>query len=186
MRRAVLATFLNHGINFMFWSAVCSHLRAELFFSSLDVLYGGLGIKITNFLSKKFNSFSIFICNFFLNFWSSKPWIRIRIDLKCWIRIQIETNADPKHCILYTCIGTISNRENANHNYFFKELWSFFLGGFFGFSFYVRCFICRPSDSTVSEDAVIVPRTVAILALTARRSNHSARSHPLWSSVVEP
>ncbi len=24
---------------------------------------------------------------FFLNFWSSKPWIRIRINLKCWIYI---------------------------------------------------------------------------------------------------
>jgi hypothetical protein len=29
------------------------------------------------------------------------------------------------------------------------------------------------------SEAVIEPRTVAILALTARRSNHSARSHPL-------
>ncbi len=28
-----------------------------------------------------------------------KPWIRIRIDKKCWIRIQIriETYADPHH-----------------------------------------------------------------------------------------
>jgi hypothetical protein len=34
-----------------------------------------------------------------------------------------------------------------------------------------RCFICRPSYSTVSEDAVIEPRAVATLALTARRSN---------------
>ncbi len=42
-----------------------------------------------------------------------------------------------------------------------------------------HCFICRPSDSTVSEDAGIEPRTVATLALTARRSNQSARSHPL-------
>jgi hypothetical protein len=41
-----------------------------------------------------------------------------------------------------------------------------------------HCFICRPSDSTVSEDAGIEPRTVATLALTARRSNHLARSHP--------
>ncbi len=39
-------------------------------------------------------------------------------------------------------------------------------------------FICRPSGSTVSEDAGIEPRTVATLALTARRSNHSVRSHP--------
>jgi hypothetical protein len=38
-------------------------------------------------------------------------------------------------------------------------------------------FICRPSDSTVSEDAVIEPRTVATLAKTTRRSNHSDRSH---------
>jgi hypothetical protein len=36
--------------------------------------------------------------------------------------------------------------------------------------------ICRPSDSTVSEDAGIEPRTVATLTLTARRSNNSARS----------
>jgi hypothetical protein len=41
-----------------------------------------------------------------------------------------------------------------------------------------HCFICRPSDSTVSEDAGIDPRTVATSALAVRRSNHSARSHP--------
>jgi hypothetical protein len=48
--------------------------------------------------------------------------------------------------------------------------------------FYVviqHCFVCRPSDSTVSGDAEIEPRTVATLALTARRSNQSAGSH-LW------
>ncbi len=45
-----------------------------------------------------------------------------------------------------------------------------------------HCFICRPSDSTVSEDAG--PRTVATLALADRRSNHSARSHPLSSMSV--
>jgi hypothetical protein len=37
-----------------------------------------------------------------------------------------------------------------------------------------QCFICRPSDSTVSEDAEIEARTVATTALTVRRSNHSA------------
>ncbi len=41
------------------------------------------------------------------------------------------------------------------------DLFNFFS---FLFSFYVRysqhCFICRPSDSTVSEDAGIEPRTV--------------------------
>jgi hypothetical protein len=41
-----------------------------------------------------------------------------------------------------------------------------------------HCFICHPSDSTVSEDAGIEPRTVATLALAVGRSNHSARSHP--------
>jgi hypothetical protein len=26
------------------------------------------------------------------------PWIRMRIEVKSWIRIHIETSADPKHC----------------------------------------------------------------------------------------
>jgi hypothetical protein len=30
----------------------------------------------------------------FKYFWSSKPWIRM--ELQCWIRIRIETNADPQ------------------------------------------------------------------------------------------
>jgi acetyltransferase-like isoleucine patch superfamily enzyme len=41
-----------------------------------------------------------------------------------------------------------------------------------------HCFICRPSDFTVSEDAAIEPRTAATTALAVRRSNHSARPHP--------
>jgi hypothetical protein len=40
-----------------------------------------------------------------------------------------------------------------------------------------HCFIRRPSDFTVSEDAGIEPRTVATLTLTDRRSNHSTRSY---------
>jgi hypothetical protein len=35
-----------------------------------------------------------------------------------------------------------------------------------------------PSDSTVLEDAGIEPRTVVAPLLTARRSNHTARSLP--------
>ncbi len=51
---------------------------------------------------------------------------------------------------------------------------------FFFFLYCIQhCFICRPSDSTLSEDAVIEPRTVATTAMTVRRSNHSAKSHPL-------
>ncbi len=41
-------------------------------------------------------------------------------------------------------------------------------------------FIYRPSESTVLEDAGIEPRTVATSALSSRRSNHLARSHPPW------
>jgi hypothetical protein len=46
-------------------------------------------------------------------------------------------------------------------NYFFKgDFMDFFL-----FMYDIQhCFICRPSDSTVSEDAGIEPRTVATTA----------------------
>ncbi len=54
-------------------------------------------------------------------------------------------------------------------------------GDVFGFflNFIQHCFFSRPSDSTVSEDAGIEPRTVAASTLAVRRSNHSAGSHPL-------
>jgi hypothetical protein len=42
-----------------------------------------------------------------------------------------------------------------------------------------RCFLCHLSDSTVSEDAGIEPRTVATLAFLVGRFNHSARSYKL-------
>ncbi len=62
-----------------------------------------------------------------------------------------------------------------------------FLRGIFGFfSFYERypsLHNLRPSDSTVLEDAGIEARTVATLALTARRSNHAARSQPLLDII---
>ncbi len=49
-------------------------------------------------------------------------------------------------------------------------------GGFFLFFictvFNTASSICRPSDSTVSEDAGIEPRTIATSALAVRRSNH--------------
>ncbi len=41
-------------VNFMLLSAGCSLLRAEGFFSSLYVLYGGLGISKWHFLIKNF------------------------------------------------------------------------------------------------------------------------------------
>ncbi len=62
----------------------------EGFSSSLDVLYGGPGINTSKLqvLIKNIKKFSA--VNFFSNFWSSKPWIRIRsaFNLKCWIQNQ--------------------------------------------------------------------------------------------------
>ncbi len=56
---------------------------------SLGILYKGLGIDNLQFLIKKIlNFFQLLI---FLNFWSSKPWIRIGIQPKM-------LNTDPKHC----------------------------------------------------------------------------------------
>jgi hypothetical protein len=45
--------------------------------------------------------------------------------------------------------------------------------------FIQHCLICHSIDSTVSEDVGTDSRTVATLALAVRRSNRSARSHPL-------
>jgi hypothetical protein len=44
--------------------------------------------------------------------------------------------------------------------------------------FIQHCSVCRPSDSAVSEDAEIEPRTVATSAFAVIRFNHSARSRP--------
>jgi hypothetical protein len=61
-------------------------MRAEGFYCSLDVLYEGLVIsKLQFFNQKKEKNLQLY---FILNFWSSKPWIRI-FHLKCWIRIRI-------------------------------------------------------------------------------------------------
>ncbi len=53
-------------------------------------------------------------------------------------------------------------------------------GEFFDFIFLMyciqHCFICRPSESTVSEDAGIEPRTFANFVIGSH-SNHSDRSH---------
>ncbi len=50
----------------------------------------------------------------------------------------------------------------------FKENDDFFI--FFKYCI-PRCFICRPSDSIVSEDARSEPRTIETLALAVRRAN---------------
>jgi hypothetical protein len=68
-------------------------LRAEGFSCSLDVLYGGLEISKLQFFIKK-NFILFFSCNFFPIFWSSKPWIRIRIGIQPRM-----LDPDPKHCL---------------------------------------------------------------------------------------
>ncbi len=55
--------------------------------------------------------------------------------------------------------------------------------GFFLFMYIQHFFICRPSESIVSENAGIEPRTT--LAVTSRRSNHLARS-PLHLARSHP
>ncbi len=65
-------------------------MRAEGFFSNLDVLYGGLGIGKLWFLTKKF--FFFFSCNFFLQFLVIKPWIRIGIQPKM---LDLDPDPDP-------------------------------------------------------------------------------------------
>ncbi len=72
--------------NFMFWSAECSLLWDECFSCSLDVLYGGLGIRKLQFFIKNISHF--FSCKFCFHFWSSKPGSGSAFSLKCWIRNQ--------------------------------------------------------------------------------------------------
>jgi hypothetical protein len=52
----------------------------------------------------------------FSNFWSSKPyiWIRIRIDKKCWIRIRTDTNPDTQHCLKQQKTSKIFTRAVRN------------------------------------------------------------------------
>jgi hypothetical protein len=55
-----------------------------------------------------------------------------------------------------------------------------------------HCFICRPSDCTVPEDAGIEPRTVVTLALAVRHSNQrrastlTSRSNARHRSNTQP
>ncbi len=73
----------------------------------------------------------------------------------------------------------------------FRSIYIFFFclnGGFLHFFLFLydiqHCFIWHPSDSTVSEDAGIEPRTIATTALAVRRSNHSARVCICWLAEV--
>ncbi len=74
----------------MFWSARSSLLRAEGFSGSLDVLYEGLRISKLQFLIKKSMIIKKLQLYFFLQFLTSKPWIRI------WISLEM-LDPDPQH-----------------------------------------------------------------------------------------
>ncbi len=68
-------------------------------------LIGGIGKKKVQNLSKNFP----FQAVKFYSFWSSKALIRIRnrIDLKCCIRIRVETNEDPQNSVEVINSGNI-------------------------------------------------------------------------------
>jgi hypothetical protein len=60
-------------------------------------------------------------------------------------------------------LNTTNENAKVTHNFFLSRR-IFFMYDI------QHCFICRPSDSTESEDAGIEPRTVATAALAVRRS----------------
>jgi hypothetical protein len=110
----------------MLWSAGCSLMRAEGFFCSLEVLFGGLICKL-QFLIKK-NTFNFFLCcKFFFPFLFIKTldpdWIRIRISvsLKCWIRIRNQyIPTDPKHCFWFDWFRLLIS---ISERYLIKFIW---------------------------------------------------------------
>ncbi len=55
------------------------------------------------------------------NFWSSNP--LIRIDLKCWIQIRMETNADPHHPQHYFFKFIVKGRRSRMLFSRFKYQW---------------------------------------------------------------
>ncbi len=70
--------------------------------------------------------------------------------------------------------NVLTNRQNAANCSSPRNLKGGFLEFFFFMNDTQHSFICLPSDTTVSEDAGIEPRTVATTALAVRRSKKSA------------
>jgi hypothetical protein len=74
----------------------CFILRGKGFSCSLDILLGNIGINTMQF--QKIGIF--FNSKQFTMFDHKIPGSRsVRIDLKCWIRIRIDTSAVPQHCM---------------------------------------------------------------------------------------
>ncbi len=125
------------------------------------------------------------------------PYVALRyVATSTYITVGSATTALQNCACTYRCISKkMHYKTHPFHTTATWNIWNFMkttslcsLRGIFLDFFFVyciqHCFICRPSDSTVSEDAGIEPRTVATTALTVRRSNHSAKSHPLHYSVL--
>jgi hypothetical protein len=82
-----------------------------------------------------------------------------------------ENEANPQYRLFVHCIAFLK----INRGFFYVHMY-----------FIQHCLICRPSDSTVSTDAGIEPRTVATSALAVREAlitrlhldRNSATSHP--------
>ncbi len=86
--------------------------------------------------------------------------------------------AKPRLATCVTSLDSVFSVEDAAISSYPMHTGGFFWIFFSSMYCIQHCFICRPSDSTVSEDAGIEPRTIATLALAVRRFHHSARSHP--------
>ncbi len=101
--------------------------------------------------------------------WRTRTWISSRL---CWAGCRSSaTWGSPSHSTYSsTCSPQVRTTSVYRGRFYFYFLFFMFV--------IQHCFICRPSDSNVSEDAGIRLRTVMTLALTARLSNHSARSQP--------
>ncbi len=68
---------------------------------------------------------------------------------------------------------------------FYRNQTIFVFKGFFLLMYVIQhCCICRPSIFNASEDARIKPRTFVTVALTARRSNHSASFFHLLFGIL--
>jgi hypothetical protein len=74
-----------------------------------------------------------------------------------------------RQCRRQQLISTNSNGYYSDQRWLSNKL--HFCDFFYILVFFQHCFICRPSDSTVSEDAEMEPREVA-------KSKSSAKSNP--------
>ncbi len=96
------------------WSMHCFKCRITLFRAppvALTSILKAYEWKNTAISTGK--SIHVFSAGNFTNFGHQIPWIQIRIDLKCWIRIRNEANADSQHWLGQQQISS-DPRKNLN------------------------------------------------------------------------